>query len=111
MKFPAKVIRAQLARMQDHLAQESIEQERKAQERVGAILQQRGVHFSTVAFPGFSASLAMPEALEGPGAVLYLHGGGYCCGGASLPSRLAGRALLLPAPADPLCPGEARPGG
>ena len=89
MKFPAKVIRAQLARMQDHLAQESIEQERKAQERVGAILQQRGVHFSTVAFPGFSASLAMPEALEGPGAVLYLHGGGYCCGGASYARALA----------------------
>ena len=91
MKFPAKVIRAQLARMQDHLAQETIEQERKAQERVGAILQQRGVHFSTVAFPGFSASLAMPEELEGPGAVLYLHGGGYCCGHCSNKSGHCGK--------------------
>lgn len=104
MKFPAKVIRAQLARMQDHLAQETIAQERKAQERVGAILQQRGVHFSTVAFPGFSASLAMPEELVGPGAVLYLHGGGYCCGGASYArgfgsqlAALTGLPVLCPA--------------
>ena len=103
MKFPAKVIRAQLARMQDHLAQESIEQERKAQERVGAILQQRGVHFSTVAFPGFSASLAMPEELVGPGAVLYLHGGGYCCGGASY-ARGFGSQLAALTDLPVLCP-------
>ena len=68
-----------------------------------AILQQRGVHFSTVAFPGFSASLAMPEELVGPGAVLYLHGGGYCCGGASY-ARGFGSQLAALTDLPVLCP-------
>lgn len=84
MEFSEKLVRRQLERMQPFLAAQSIEGMRKGQDRVGALLaktKKKQVHTSDVHHPRLSLALASPHDERRDGIVLYLHGGGYVCGG------------------------------
>ena len=84
MEFSEKLVRKQLERMQPLLASQSIEHMRKAQDRVGAVLagtKRKEVDISDVPHPRLLLALASPHDERRDGMILYLHGGGYACGG------------------------------
>lgn len=102
--FQARLIRAQLRRMQSKMEHEPLEQERKAQSLVGTLLQKHNVEFQAIPFDHFEAALAVPAQVHCSGAALYLHGGGYACGNltyakgfGSVLAQLAGVRTLCPA--------------
>ena len=100
-------VRAQLRRITNYSASEPITVERKAQDLVGAIMQKAapGVKLCQESlFPGFRAAMLSPEFPLQEGVVLYLHGGGYCCGDleyakgfGTILSDLAGVRVFCPA--------------
>ena len=76
-------IKAQLKRLQNAADDESIPAERRLQDFMGTVLQKisPGDYLTQEAyFEGFRAAMLSPVAPDLPGAVMYLHGGGYCCG-------------------------------
>lgn len=79
----AAFIRAQLRRIQNFPSDESILSERRLQDFLGTVLQKvnPGDYLTQEAFfDGFRAAMLSPLEPDGAGVVLYLHGGGYCCG-------------------------------
>lgn len=84
MEFSEKLVRKQLERMKPLLATQSIEQTRKAQDRAGAVIsgtKRKEVDISDVPHPRLFLALASPHDERRDGMILYLHGGGYTCGG------------------------------
>ncbi|MBR5949216.1 MAG: alpha/beta hydrolase fold domain-containing protein [Clostridia bacterium] len=84
MEFSEKLVRKQLERMKPILASQSIEHMRIGQDRVGAILaktKRKDVDISDVPHPRLLLALASPHDERRGGIILYLHGGGYACGG------------------------------
>lgn len=84
MEFSEKLIRKQLDMMRPFLAAQSIESMRKSQDRIGVILaktKRKEIEVSDVPHPRLALALALPHDERRDGIILYLHGGGYTCGG------------------------------
>ncbi|MBR3299020.1 MAG: alpha/beta hydrolase fold domain-containing protein [Clostridia bacterium] len=84
MEFSEKLVRKQLERMRPILASQTIEAMRKGQDRIGAILsatKRKTVDISEIGHPRLSLALAIPHDERRDGIILYIHGGGYACGG------------------------------
>ena len=84
MQLSAKLVHGQLAHMKPLLTNCSLEALRKGQNALGELM--RAAEHARVLvkrhdFPTFSAAWVLPEDLRREGVVLYLHGGGYTCGG------------------------------
>lgn len=76
-------IRAQLRKLIRAAAGEPISVERMAQDFLGAIMQKTAhceILSQEASFDGFKAAMLSPAMPERDGAVMYVHGGGYCCG-------------------------------
>lgn len=83
MPFFTKFIRAQLTLLKPLVSNLSLETVRRAQEKVGDLMQARQkkkVILHTHAFDDFSGAWIIPKDERRTGVILYLHGGGYCCG-------------------------------
>lgn len=83
MNISENFIRRQLEKMKSFAASRSLEQTRKAQDRVGAVLaktRRKEVNIENVDLRSAEAALVRPEDELKDGIVLYLHGGGYTCG-------------------------------
>lgn len=76
----AAFVRSKLQRFK--ALQEPLSVERRIQTVAGAFLRQDRLRLTArdVALPRCRAALLSPRQGAGEGAVLYLHGGGYCCG-------------------------------
>ncbi len=98
--------RKQLKKLQSFTEDEPIAAERRAQDFVGVLLQKiqhPDVRFSPLEFESFQAAMALPPCLDCSGVVLYLHGGGYCCGGLEY-AKGFGAALATEGNINVLCP-------
>ena len=83
MGFPAKFMRAQLNFFKPFVANCSLATTRKAQDRLGKLME--AVHRKDVLikdhdFAAFSGAWVLPRDVRRDGVILYLHGGGYTCG-------------------------------
>lgn len=79
-----KFVRAQLGVLRPVIAGSSLESARRYQDLVGelmAISNKSSVSFNKRAFEGFDAEWVIPDEDSNSGVILYLHGGGYTCGG------------------------------
>ena len=84
MALSAKTVRDQLARLQPLLENSSLETLRRGQEKVGEIMHLSARTRVTVKehrFDSFTGAWVLPRDQRRDGAILYLHGGGYTCGG------------------------------
>lgn len=84
MAFSAKTIRTQLAVWQPLLENCSLKTIRKGQNKIGELMEakfRRQVVIKEHPFEKFSGAWVIPGDLVRQGVVLYLHGGGYTCGG------------------------------
>lgn len=84
MALSAKTIRAQLALLSPLLSGCSLETLRKGQDKVGELMEHRLKHQTIVkehSFADFSGAWVIPKDERRQGVILYLHGGGYTCGG------------------------------
>jgi len=84
MAISAKALRAQLALLSPLLSACSLETLRKGQDKVGELMEHR-LKDQTVTrehpFPHFTGGWVIPKDERRQGVILYLHGGGYTCGG------------------------------
>ncbi len=84
MAFSAKMIRAQLARLRPLVESCSLETTRKGQDKIGELMEAK-YRRRTIAkehqFDNFSGAWILPRDERRQGVILYLHGGGYTCGG------------------------------
>ncbi len=79
-----KVLKAQLALLQPLLSSCSLKTLRKAQDSVGALMElkcREQVLIREHPFEGFTGAWVLPKDERRQGVMLYLHGGGYTCGG------------------------------
>lgn len=84
MEFSEKLVRKQLERMKPFLAAQTLEAMRMGQDKAGALLaktKRKEVEVKDIAHPRLSLALACPHDERRDGIILYLHGGGYTCGG------------------------------
>ena len=84
MQLSAKMVRERLAHMKPVLTGCSLDTLRKGQNALGEIMKaarHRQVRVKRHDFPLFSAAWVLPRDARREGVVLYLHGGGYTCGG------------------------------
>ena len=84
MQLSAKMVRERLAHMKPLLENCSLEAMRKGQNPLGEVMKaarHRQVGVKHHDFPQFSAAWVLPRDIRREGVVLYLHGGGYTCGG------------------------------
>lgn len=84
MQLSAKMVRERLAHMKPRLTNCSLETSRKGQNAVGELM--RAVHHGQVRvkhhdFENFEGAWVLPDDPRRDGTILYLHGGGYTCGG------------------------------
>ena len=84
MQLSANKLREQLAHMKPMLTNCSLETTRRGQNALGELM--RAAHHAQVRtkrhdFEAFQAAWVSPRDLRRDGVVLYLHGGGYTCGG------------------------------
>ena len=101
-----RFLRAQLKKLTSAAEEEPITVERKAQDFLGAVmLKLRPANLLTQEsiFEGFRAAMISPAAPEGYGVVMYVHGGGYCCGDYEY-ARCFGSILASKANARVFCP-------
>ena len=84
MALSAKTVRTQLARLQPLVQSRSLETIRKGQDKIGELMEAR-CRRQTIAkehsFGLFSGAWVLPRDERRQGVILYLHGGGYTCGG------------------------------
>ena len=100
--WASSFFRNQLKKLQSFTEDEPITAERRVQDFIGMLLQKiqhPDVRFCPLEFDRFQAAMALPPSSDCSGAVLYLHGGGYCCGGLIFSVCLAAKKLGLPLPA------------
>lgn len=79
-----KFVRAQLGFLKPFISGSSLETVRKSQDLVGQLmsLSNKGsVSINVRSFDKFEAAWVIPEGDVNSGVILYLHGGGYTCGG------------------------------
>lgn len=84
MPLTAKTIRAQLALLHPLLNSCSLETTRKGQDRLGELMEvryRRQVLIRNHPFENFTGAWVIPNDERRQGVILYLHGGGYTCGG------------------------------
>ena len=84
MELSAKTIRKQLMMLKPLLSGLSLKTTRKAQDRIGELMEsryRRQVILKNHSFEKFSAAWVIPKDELRQGVILYLHGGGYTCGG------------------------------
>ena len=84
MALSAKTIRNQLLRLKPILNRCSLDACRKGQDKLGELalaVNRKEVQVKKHPFPGFEGAWVLPRDLRRQGVVLYLHGGGYTCGG------------------------------
>ena len=84
MPLTAKAVRAQLNMLRPLLAGSSLKAKRKGQDKIGELLEamhRKKVHIKKHAFEQFEGAWVLPEDECRQGVLLYLHGGGYTCGG------------------------------
>lgn len=83
MALSAKMVRTQLARLQPLLQGRSLEMVRRGQNKVGELMEAKyrsQVITKPHIFEQFTGGWVVPRDERRQGVVLYLHGGGYCCG-------------------------------
>ena len=83
MPLFTKFMRTQLSLIKPLISNLSLQTVRRAQERVGDLMrarQKKKVLIHTHDFEDFSGAWVIPKDERRTGAILYLHGGGYCCG-------------------------------
>ena len=83
MGLSKKFVKSQLIRFAPLARSLSLELARKGQTRIGAIISAKSrkrVRFEDERVGGLNCSTAIPRELRKEGIVLYIHGGGYCCG-------------------------------
>ena len=83
MGLSAKTVRNQLKVFKPFIDSLSLETTRKGQDKLGELmgaLRRNEVHFKSHSFAGFDAAWILPRDERRQGVILYLHGGGYCCG-------------------------------
>ena len=84
MALTAKFIRTQMNMLQPLLKSCSLHTIRKAQDKVGELMEsryRRQVLVKEHTFDRFAGAWIMPKDELRQGVILYLHGGGYACGG------------------------------
>ncbi len=84
MPLSAKTLRTQLALLRPLVEVSSLETVRKGQNAIGELMEakyRRKVITKDHGFPAFSGAWVLPRDQRRQGVVLYLHGGGYTCGG------------------------------
>lgn len=84
MAISAKTLRAQLALLSPLLSGCSLETLRKGQDKVGELMEHRLKDQAVTRehpFPHFTGGWVIPKDERRQGVILYLHGGGYTCGG------------------------------
>ena len=84
MPISPKALRAQIQMLQPLLRSCSLETIRKGQDRIGEIMETKYRRQTIVKehpFDRFESAWAIPKDERRQGVVLYLHGGGYTCGG------------------------------
>ena len=83
MTFSVKFARKQLERLKPFVTESKIESARRGQEIFGEFLSmtcKKTLEFSSCVFEHFESVWAIPKDETENGIMLYLHGGGYCCG-------------------------------
>ena len=84
MALSAKMIRTQLKKLSPKFSEVSLETLRRSQNRIGELMEarfRREVMVKEHGFDRFSGAWMIPKDERRQGVVLYLHGGGYTCGG------------------------------
>ena len=84
MALSAKTVHDQLSKLNPLMENSSLETLRWGQNKIGELMCSASRTRVTVkehAFPDFQAAWVMPRDLRREGVILYLHGGGYACGG------------------------------
>ena len=84
MPLSAKTIRKQLAILQPLMGSLSLKTIRRGQNKIGELMESRcrgQVMGKDHHFGNFSGAWVMPRDQRREGVILYLHGGGYTCGG------------------------------
>ncbi len=79
-----KFFRSQLSILKPKLVGSTLEQARKAQDLIGelmAFVEHGSIRTVRQDFADFSAEWIIPDECSSAGVILYLHGGGYTCGG------------------------------
>lgn len=84
MQLTAKQIHARLTRIRPLVENRSLDTLRRGQNALGELM--HTIHRARVRvkrhdFPDFPAAWVLPKDIRREGVVLYLHGGGYTCGG------------------------------
>lgn len=83
MDIATVTLREALAAKNKNRSEEHIEDTRRAQERIGKLLEKlhdQNLVYQTVMFRNFIGSWVAPKEQTHDGVIIYLHGGGYCCG-------------------------------
>ena len=84
MAFSARAVRMQLAMLKPLLSSCSLSTLRKGQNKVGELMEAKFRGETVVkqhSFDRFSGAWVLPADERRQGVILYLHGGGYTCGG------------------------------
>ena len=84
MPLSAKIIKKQLTILKPLLSGVSLKTIRKGQNMVGELMESQyrdQVMLKQHPFSRFSGAWVMPRDVRREGVILYLHGGGYTCGG------------------------------
>ena len=84
MEISAKTMRSQIALLSPLLKSCSLETLRKGQNKVGELMEakyRKQVIIKEHEFENFKGAWVMPKDERRQGVILYLHGGGYTCGG------------------------------
>ncbi len=99
-------LRARLKKMTEHSEQGLLEKERASQELLGRFMQKlirSPIVEDAIIFDCFSAAMLLPERTEEKGAILYLHGGGFCSGDLEY-AKWYGKVLCSEIKVPVLCP-------
>lgn len=84
MPLSPKTLRSRLALLRPLLESCSLETTRKGQNKIGELMEarfRRQTMTKSHTFPNFTGAWILPRDERRQGVVLYLHGGGYTCGG------------------------------
>ncbi len=83
MPLSQKFVKIQLKRLKPFFSDSKLETLRKGQDKLGEIMSmtvKKEIRYEKVSFDSFEAAWAIPKDEPREGIMLYLHGGGYCCG-------------------------------
>ena len=83
MALSEKFIRKQLLRFRPMFTVSGLDAARRGQDKLGELMSmtcKKEIKTETVHLPDFDMIWAIPKDEPRDGVMLYLHGGGYCCG-------------------------------